>query len=288
MASTVGHLLKQPDLILHDSLIHSCTLSGAALSGARRMAFSHNDAAHAEELLREQRECFRRVLIVLEGVYSMDGDIPDLARFIALKKKYGAMLMVDEAHSIGVLGPTGRGLGEYAGTDSRDVDLWMGTLSKAFASCGGYIAGDSELVEYMRYHVPAFVYSAGITPANAAAAGEAIRVMLQEPWRVNDLQHRSRFFLEAVRSRGFDTGTSQDSPVIPVIVGDSRRCLRLSQALFDRGINAGGIIFPAVEERAARLRFFVTCLHTEDQLLKTADVLAEEWARMVRSSEQAV
>jgi 8-amino-7-oxononanoate synthase len=284
MTSIVGHMFKQSDLILYDSLIHSSTLSGAALAGAKHMAFAHNNIAQAEAILREQRGRFRRVLLVLEGVYSMEGDIPDLAAFIELKKRHKAMLMVDEAHSIGVLGPTGRGLGEYARIETRDVDLWMGTLSKAFASCGGYVAGESALIDYLRYNVPAFVYSAGITPANAAAALEAVRVLLQEPQRVRDLQQRSRFFLDLVRARGFDTGPSHDSPVIPVIVGDSLKCLRLSQALYERGVNAGAIIFPAVEEQAARLRFFITCLHTEDQLRKTTDVLTEEWARIVRSA----
>jgi 8-amino-7-oxononanoate synthase len=276
MTGIVGQMFKQGDLILCDSLIHSSTLSGAALAGAKQLTFRHNDVGAAETVLREQRGRFRRAVIVIEGVYSMDGDIPELARFVDLKKKYKTMLMVDEAHSIGTLGATGRGLGEYARIDPWDVDLWMGTLSKALASCGGYVAGESALIDYLRYNVPAFIYSAGISPANAAAALEATRVLLQEPQRVRDLRQRARLFLELVRARGFDTGPSHDSPLIPVILGDSLKCLRLAQALYERGVNVSAIIFPAVEEQAARLRFFITCLHTEDQLRRTVDLLTEE------------
>jgi 8-amino-7-oxononanoate synthase len=279
-ASTIGHLFNSQDLILHDALIHNSGHTGAVLSGARRVAFPHNDVDAAAKVLRQERGRCRRVLLLLEGVYSMDGDICDLPRFLELKKKYKAVLMVDEAHSLGVLGQTGRGLSEHFGIASREVDLWMGTLSKSLASCGGFIAGSRELAACVRYTVPGFVYSAGMSPANTAAALAALRKMLAEPERVQRLRERSQLFRDLVRAKGFNTGLSHDSPVIPLIVGDTVRCLRFSQALFERGINVQGIHFPAVEENAARLRFFLSCTHTEAQIRWTADVLAQEWARI--------
>jgi 7-keto-8-aminopelargonate synthetase-like enzyme len=245
-ASTIGHLFNSQDLILHDALIHNSGHTGAVLSGARRVAFPHNDVDAAAKVLRHERGRCRRVLLLLEGVYSMDGDIPDLPRFLELKKKYRAVLMVDEAHSLGVLGRTGRGVGDHFGVARREVDLWMGTLSKSLASCGGFIAGSRELVACVRYTVPGFVYSAGMSPANTAAALAALRKMLAEPERVQRLRERSRLFRDLVRAKGFDTGLSHDSPVIPLIVGDTARCLRFAQALFERGINVQAIHFPVV------------------------------------------
>src|SRR5207237_9750595 len=163
--------------ILHDSLAHDCILGGSRLSGAKRRPFPHNDPDALEKQLQQLRPHYRRVLIAVEGVYSMDGDIAPLPRFVELKKKYGCLLLVDEAQSIVVLGATGRGVGEHFGVDRKDVDLWMGTFSKSFASCGGYVGGSKVLVQYLKYTAPGFVYSVGMSPANAAAALEACRQM---------------------------------------------------------------------------------------------------------------
>ncbi|MFC0109372.1 aminotransferase class I/II-fold pyridoxal phosphate-dependent enzyme [Kibdelosporangium aridum] len=191
------------------------------MSGATRRPFPHNDIAALEELLTRIRSQFRRVLIVVEGVYSMDGDIPDLPELIRVKKKHGALLMIDEAHSIGVLGATGGGIGEYFGVDRADVDLWMGTLSKAFASCGGYIGGSHAVIDYLKYTLPGFVYSAGMTPANAAASLAAIRQMRAEPERLVRLHQRALLFHRLADQAGIDTGGSAGTPVIPCVVGDS-------------------------------------------------------------------
>jgi 8-amino-7-oxononanoate synthase len=279
--SVLGHLLGPEDLVVHDSLAHDSIVGGVKLSGARRRPFAHNDPDALERILRETRSRVRRVLIAVEGVYSMDGDIAPLDRFIELKKKYGAMLFVDEAHSIGVLGRTGRGVGEHFDVVRGDVDLWMGTLSKSFASCGGYVSGSTRLIEYLRYTVPGFVYSVGISPANAAAALAAMRLMEKHPELPQMLHDKSRFFLHACRTLGIDTGNSEGSAVIPCIVRNSYACLQLSQALEQRGINVQPILYPAVEEDQARLRFFVSVTHTEDQLRTTAEILAEELFRLV-------
>jgi len=274
--TVIGHLLGPGDLILHDALAHNSIVQGAILSGARRRPFPHNDWRVADELLSQFRHEYRRVLIAIEGVYSMDGDIPDLPQFIEIRKRHKALLMVDEAHSMGVLGSRGRGIGEYFGVNRSDVDVWMGTLSKSFGSCGGYIAGQRALVEYLRYTAPGFVYSVGLSPPNAAAALASIELLIQEPQRVSRLREHAALFLALAKERELNTGMSKDSPVVPVILGNSMHSLQLSRALFARGVNVQPILYPAVEEKAARLRFFLTSLHTEEQIRYTIDTLAEE------------
>jgi 7-keto-8-aminopelargonate synthetase-like enzyme len=220
-------------------------------------------------------------MIIAEGIYSMDGDTCDLSRLIELKKRHKTLLMIDEAHSIGVLGPQGRGIGHhFPGVDPNDVDVWMGTLSKSFASCGGYIAGSSALVRYLKYTAPGFVYSAGLPPPNAAAALKSLELMQAEPEVVEQLRQRSRFFLDCLRTRGIDTGDAIGAAVVPAIIGNSLECLKLSEALAGRGINVQPIVYPAVEDDAARLRFFISALHSEAQLQQTADAVREELARI--------
>ena len=275
--TTIGHLFGKLDLIVHDALIHNSVLQGCQLSQATHLSFPHNNWQALDNILRESRPHFRRALVVIEGVYSMDGDIPDLPAFIKVKKKHGAFLMVDEAHSIGVLGKKGRGIGEHFGINPADVELWMGTLSKSFASCGGYIAGSGALIEYLKYTAPGFVYSVGMSPPNAAAALAAIRLLRKEPKRVTRLHELSGIFLKLAREKGLNTGASSgNSPVIPVIVGDSIKAIRLSQALLRKGIDALPMIYPAVPDNSARLRFFVNYTHTPEQIRYTLDVVALE------------
>jgi 8-amino-7-oxononanoate synthase len=285
--TVIGHMVGDGDLILHDSLAHDCILGGAKLSGAKRRPFPHNDWQALEKQLAQLRPHYKRVLIAVEGVYSMDGDISPLPRYIELKKKYGALLLVDEAHSVGVLGETGRGVGEHFHVDRGDVDFWMGTLSKSFASCGGYVAGSKTLVQYLKYTAPGFIYSVGISPANAAAALESLRQIEAHPEKVQRLHERARLFLQLAREKGIDTGFAGGSAVVPAILGNSLHSLQVSEALRLRGINVQPILYPAVEETAARLRFFCTATHSEQQIRETVEVLAEEIARARADSEQA-
>ena len=278
--TVIGHLVGPGDLVLHDALAHNSIVQGAILSGARRRPFTHNDPEAAERVLAQFRRDYRRVLIVVEGVYSMDGDIPDLPQLIDLKKRHKALLMVDEAHSLGVLGETGRGIGEHFHVDPRDVNVWMGTMSKTLGSCGGYIAGCKELIEYLKYTAPGFVFSVGLPPASAAASLASIRLLEAQPQRVARLRKNAALFLALARQRGLNTGNSQGTAVVPLILGNSILALRLSQALFARGINVQPIVHPAVEESAARLRFFLTSLHTESQIRSTVAVLAEELEKL--------
>jgi 8-amino-7-oxononanoate synthase len=279
---TVGHLLGPGDLILHDALIHDSVMQGAKLSGAQRRPFPHNDPVALERMLAVLRPSYKRVLIVIEGVYSMDGDIPDLAAFIRLRNTYKCWLMVDEAHSLGVIGKTGRGIGEHAGIDTSEVDLWMGTLSKSLSSCGGYIAGSKALVEYLKYTSPGFVYSVGISPPNAASALASIQVLEREPGRVATLHKNAAQFLKLAAERGLDTGHSAGSAVVPVIVGNSFLAIKLAERLFARGINVNPIIYPAVEDNAARLRFFITSEHTSEQIAFTVETVASALAELRR------
>ena len=272
--SIIGHLFGPHDLVIHDSLAHSSVLSGCLLSGARRLAFPHNDVGALDALLAEHRQRFERAVILVEGVYSMDGDIAPLDRVIEIKRKHDAALMVDEAHSIGVLGEHGYGIGEYFHVNRSDVDIWMGTLSKTLASCGGYVAGARRLIEYLRYTTPGFVYSVGLSPPDSAAALAALRIMEREPERVVKLRRLAAFFAEKLREHGLDTGGSIGSAVVPVILGGSILTLRVAQRLFEGGINVHPIIYPATEEGKARLRFFVSAMHSEDDLRSAADAVA--------------
>jgi len=274
--TTIGHLFRPGDLILHDELAHNSIIQGCILSGARRRPFRHNDWQQCDEILSDLRHEYRRVLIAIEGVYSMDGDFPDLPRFLEIKRRHRAFLMVDEAHSIGTMGARGRGIGEHFGVNPADVDLWMGTLSKSFGSAGGYISGCREVVEYLKYTAPGFVYSVGLPPANAAAALASLRLLQQETQRVARLAQNAALFLHLARERELDTGTSGGTPVVPVIVGSSAHCLLLSERLLARGVNVQPILHPAVEENKTRLRFFITSLHTEEQIRSTVDAVAEE------------
>jgi 8-amino-7-oxononanoate synthase len=278
--TTIGYLFGPKDLVLHDALIHNCTLQGIQLSGAKRLSFPHNDWAALDAILVEQRRHFERVLVVVEGIYSMDGDYPDLPRFVEIKRRHRTFLMVDEAHSFGVMGKNGLGIREHFSLAGSDVDIWMGTLSKVLAGCGGYIAGETALVEHLKFMAPGFLYSVGMPPPMAAASLAALRGLRREPERVHALQARGAYFLDKARAAGIDTGFSSGLAVIPAITGSSLRAVRLSEALFKRGINVQPILYPAVPEKSARLRFFLSYRHTEAQIDQTIAALAEELDRL--------
>jgi 8-amino-7-oxononanoate synthase len=272
----IGHLLGREDVLVHDGLIHNSIVEGARLSGARRVPFPHLDHEAANRLLAEARSQHRHALLVVEGHYSMDGDVPDLPAFIAVAKRHHTWLMVDEAHALGVLGPRGFGTADHFGIDPADVDIWMGTLSKTLVSCGGYIAGRAELIDYLKLALPGFVFSVGMAPPAAAAALAALGLLRREPERVGRLNDHATQFLHLVREAGLDVGGSIGASIVPIITGSSIRAARLSQALFSRGINVQPILYPAVPERAARLRFFLTAEHSEEQIRDAVRILSEE------------
>lgn len=282
--TTLGTLLGPEDLVIHDEFIHNSALAGIKLSGAARRFFRHNDTAHLEELLIDFSGKFRRTLVIVEGIYSMDGDVADLPRLAELRARYGFWLMVDEAHALGVLGPGGRGLHEHFAMDPTSVDIWMGTLSKTTSSCGGYIAGSEALATLLKGAAGGFIYSVGLAPALAAGALASLELLAAEPGRVARLQKNGRLFLELAREAGLDTGLSEGHSVVPVIVGDSLRAVRLSNDLLAAGVNVLPIIHPAVPEGQARLRFFITCEHDEDQIRQTVALTAQLLDGLVRDN----
>jgi len=273
--TTIGHLFGRNDLVVHDSLAHNSLITGSKLTDAKAISFPHNDIAALDALLKEQRDEFDKVLISVESLYSMDGDIAPLPEIVDIRRAHNAILMVDEAHSLGAMGATGRGIAEHYGLSRGAVDIWMGTLSKTFASCGGFIAGDKTLVEYLRYSAPGFIFSVGLSPADTAAALAALDVLEHEPWRVQQLQERSAMFRRLAQAEGIEM-ISDEGPIIPVIIGDSYKCMMLAERLLEAGIHVQPIVYPAVSVAGARLRFFMTVDHTEEHIRKSVEVLATE------------
>ncbi|NLH81393.1 MAG: aminotransferase class I/II-fold pyridoxal phosphate-dependent enzyme [Phyllobacteriaceae bacterium] len=279
--TAIAALLGPKDLVVHDSLAHNSIVVGAVLSGAHRRIYQHNDLDALEQVLEANRGRHERCLVVTEGLFSMDGDGPDLARLVEIKERWGAWLMVDEAHSLGVLGTRGLGIAEHSGVDPRRVDIWMGTLSKTLVGCGGYIAGSEALIDILKYQAPGMVYSVGLPVPLAVASLTALELMRREPERVARLQRNGRRFLDRARAAGLDVGTSWGYAVSPVVVGDSLRTVVLADRLFERGINAFPIIPPGVPEKSARLRFFISAAHTPDEIDHAVDVVAEELDRLI-------
>ena len=276
IVSTIATLMGPKDLIVFDALSHNCISMGAKLSGAARRSFLHNDFDAIDAILDEERDRFERVMIISEGLFSMDGDGPDLARLIEIKRRHAAVLMIDDAHGLGVLGHTGRGIFEHQGVNPADIDLWVGTMSKALVSCGGYVAGSGVAIDLLKHHAPGFVYSVGLPAGVAVAATMALEIMLREPVRVTQLQARSRQFYEQARASGLNVGMSWGLGIIPVIVGDPVRTVALSQRLFERNINTFPVLPPGVADGSARIRFFINADHTQRQIDHAVNVLTEE------------
>lgn len=277
--STIGTIMSEGDLVIQDEFVHNSAVVGMRLSGCDTRMFRHNNVVQLEKILRETRAQYKKILIVIEGLYSTEGDTPDLARICDLKEQFGAWLMVDDAHGIGVLGKNGRGIAEHCNVDARRVDIWMGTLSKALASCGGYIAGSKEVIEVLRYGAPGFVFSVGLTPPNTAAALASVRTLRAEPDRVARLHANGRLFLEEAKKLGLDTGKSEGYAMLPIMIGNGVKVARLWQRLFDRGINSSMIIYPGVPINAGRLRFFLTSEHTPEQIKMLLKTIKEEYDR---------
>ena len=276
-AFTIAYIARQQDLIIYDDLIHNSAMLGAKASGARRISFKHNDNDALDQILKEHRGKYERCLVILEGVYSMDGDIPDIPRAIEVAKKHNALVMVDEAHSMGVIGPRGLGVLDYfPELKATDIDLLFGSMSKAFATCGGYVAGAKPIIGILKHYAPGvLLYGASPTPANTAAGLAALRAMRAEPERALNLQKNAAYFIAKAKAENFSTGPSKDSGVVPIMIGSSEQALWYSVKLFERNICTYPMMFPVVPRGEARLRFFVTTAHTEQQIDHTIETLVE-------------
>lgn len=282
-ASLLGHLLTKGDLIFVDDLAHNSIVVGAQTSHANTLRFAHGDLDDLERLLAQNRSRAKRALIVVEGLYSMDGDLPDLPRLIDIRNRYDAWLMVDEAHSIGVLGATGRGVTEHFGVDAGEIDFIIGTLSKTFAASGGFIAGRKLVIDWLRFTLPAFVYSVGLSPMITAAVREGLSIIDSEKWRVERLQENSRFFLAAARKRGLDTGAAVGAGIVTIQFPNSEACMRAAQKLLAAGCYAPPIAQIGVPKDKPRIRFFVTAEHTQDEITYALDQLAEDRPMQISS-----
>lgn len=269
--TTVSTLVGRHDVVFSDKLNHASIVDGCLLSGAKFVRFRHNDMEDLEQRLAESPKHAGR-LVVADAVFSMDGDIIDLPRVSELCRRYHAWLMIDEAHSLGVLGATGRGIEEHFNLPGV-IDIKMGTLSKTIPSVGGYIAGRADLVKYLRHQSRAYIFSAALPPAQAAAALEGFRVIEDEPWRVQAVQRNAKHFIETVRSHGLDTLHTRTA-IVPVLCGTDERAFRMTAEAQQQDIFVLPVVSPAVPEGMARLRATVTAAHSSDEIDRAADVFA--------------
>jgi 7-keto-8-aminopelargonate synthetase-like enzyme len=270
----VSHLLGTRDLLLIDDLSHNSLVFGASTSRATTKTFRHNDLGHLEQILAAERGRHCRCLVVVEGLYSMDGDIPDLPRLLEIKHRHDAWLLVDEAHSLGVLGRTGRGLSEHWGTDPCEIDLIVGTLSKSLASCGGFVAAAASVLAWFRYTLPGFVFSVGMSPLITVATHTALEMMRAEPWRTVALQANSRCFAETACELGLDIGQALGRGVVPVLFRDNEETVACANALLNAGFYCPPIVHVGVPRDRPRLRFFLSALHHQDDIRRALDVVA--------------
>ncbi len=273
--SIVPHLCGAKDLILMDEYCHNSLIAGAKASNAKVVSHKHNDLDHLAHLLRKHRDAHTRCLLLVESVYSMDGDIVDLPRLLALKEAHGAWLLVDEAHSFGVLGERGHGLSEHFGADVGRIDLVIGTLSKALISCGGFVCARRGVIDWLKFTLPGFVFSVGLSPVITAAAHAALDIIAREPERVCRLRENSAYFLRLARAAGLDTGEAvAGSAVVPVCFGDRELTMRVSDALLSADIYAPPIVHIGVPKSKPRIRFFLSANHTPRQIEDAVSALA--------------
>jgi glycine C-acetyltransferase len=277
-AGAVSSILTPADHIVSDELNHASIIDGCRLSRAKIHVFRHRDAAHADELLEGLRGAEGRKLLISDGVFSMDGDIGPLPALADVAEKHGAILMVDDAHSSGVLGRNGRGTVDHFGLHGR-VHIQVGTLSKAIGALGGYVCGSKDFIEYLYHRARPFLFSTSHPPAVTAACLAAFDLLEAEPERVEQLWRNTRYYQEALRAAGFDTGVSE-TPITPILCGEARTAMDYSRALFDEGLWATGIGFPTVPKGRARVRTIVTSAHTTAQLDQAVEILARVAKRL--------
>jgi glycine C-acetyltransferase len=282
-AGTVSAILGKEDFILSDELNHASIIDGARLSRARIKVFRHKDTAHCEELLQEIASEPGRKLVITDGVFSMDGDIGPVDKLAGLAEKYGAIMMVDDAHASGVLGRNGRGSIDHFDMHGR-VDVQVGTLSKAIGSLGGYVCGSRDLIDYLYHRARPFLFSTSHPPSVAASCIAAFDILEQEPERIDRLWENTRYFQGELRRSGFNVGgittPATETPITPIILGEGRVTMDFSRALFDEGVMGTGIAFPTVPEGKARIRLIVTSEHTKAQLDQALETLQRVAKRM--------
>ncbi len=270
--TVVSTLVSRGDYVISDKLNHASIVDGCLMSGAKFLRFRHNDMQALEERLK-QCESGAGKLVIADAVFSMDGDIIDLPAMVALCRKYDAWLMVDEAHSVGVLGKTGRGIEEHFDLPNS-IDIKMGTLSKTIPSVGGYVAGKKDVIEYLRHASRAYIFSAALPPAQAAAAKEAFQVILDEPWRIDKLCSNASQFIQGLKQRGFDTMLTQTA-IVPILCGTDEIAFEMTSRAQKQDLFVLPVVSPAVEPGKSRLRTTVTAAHEPGEIEHAMDVLYE-------------
>jgi glycine C-acetyltransferase len=282
-AGTVSAILGKEDFILSDELNHASIIDGARLSRAKIKVFRHKDVAHCEQLLQEVEREPGRKLVITDGVFSMDGDIGPVDKLATVAEKYGAIMMVDDAHASGVLGRNGRGSIDHFGMHGR-VDVQVGTLSKAVGALGGYVCGSHDLIDYLYHRARPFLFSTSHPPSVAATGIAAFDILEQEPERIERLWSNTRYFQNELKLAGFNIGgintPATETPITPIIVGEGRAAMEFSRALFDEGVMGTGIAFPTVPEGKARIRLILTSEHTKAQLDQALETLERVARRM--------
>jgi glycine C-acetyltransferase len=275
--------LGKDDFILSDELNHASIIDGARLSKAKIKVFRHKDVAHCEELLKEVENEPGKKLVITDGVFSMDGDIGPVGELATLAEKYGAIMMVDDAHASGVLGRNGRGSVDHFGAHGK-VDVQVGTLSKAIGALGGYVCGSRDLIDYLYHRARPFLFSTSHPPSVAATCIAAFDILETEPERIERLWDNTRYFKQQLESAGFDIGgrttPASETPIIPIILGDGRKTMEFSKELFAAGVMATGIAFPTVPEGKARIRTIMTSEHTRQQLDQALETLVTTAKKM--------
>jgi glycine C-acetyltransferase len=275
-AGTVSSILGKDDFIISDELNHASIIDGARLSRATIKVFRHKDVAHCEQLLRELGSEPGHKLVITDGVFSMDGDIGPVDKLAALAERYGAIMMVDDAHASGVLGRNGRGTVDYFNLHGR-VDVQVGTLSKAIGSLGGYVCGSRDLIDYLYHRARPFLFSTSHPPSVAASSIAALDILEQEPERIERLWANTRYFQGELKRIGFDIGglntPATETPITPIIVGEGRTAMEFSRDLFEEGIMATGIAFPTVPEGKARIRAMLTSEHQRTDLDQALEIM---------------
>jgi len=271
--AAIAGLFGRNDLVIADENIHYSIADAIRVAGVPHVYFRHNDISSLKKLLEENNEKKRR-LIIVEGVYSMDGDICSLPEIVQAKEEYGAFLMVDEAHSLGVLGGSGRGVNEYFGIDAASIDIFTGSLSKAIPTNGGFVAAKEEVIIYLKHGGPPFMFSAALSPANTGASIKALEIIDKENWRLRNLWKNTRQMMSGLNNAGVNTGQSQ-SPVIPIICGHNEKAFTLSKKLFDIGFLANAVVYPAVPLSKARLRLCCTASQSPEVINQFVDTIEE-------------
>jgi glycine C-acetyltransferase len=270
--TAVSTLVGRGDYVISDKLNHASIVDGCLMSGAKFLRFRHNDMEALQQRL-ELLEPSATKLVIADSVFSMDGDIVDLPKMVELCRKYHAWLMIDEAHSVGVLGKTGRGIEEYFGLEGV-IDIKMGTLSKTIPSVGGYIAGNKELIAFLRHASRAYIFSAALPPAQAAAAKAAFEVILDEPWRIQKLRQNAEQFITGLQQRGFDT-MNTETAIVPVLWGSDESAYEMTQRAQHQDVFVLPVVSPAVPPGLARLRATVTAAHEPDEINLAMDIIED-------------